>query len=144
MSCDDNDDMDVVVQIRKISTSGKMLTSINFPVPVTEDKVPDFNVAKYLGPQGMLRASHSVSRDDTKTSCNGQLIHYQHDRAEKIPRSTIVPLDITLWPLGMVFDKGEGIVLRIAGHDMALPELPIPPIPFPEPPATTHIILPFL
>ena len=34
-----------------------------------------------------------------------------------------MPLDITLWPIGMVFDKGEGIMLRVAGHDMSYPEI---------------------
>ncbi|KAJ5716033.1 uncharacterized protein N7483_013214 [Penicillium malachiteum] len=51
MSTADRDDMDVVVQIRKIDKNGEMLSHVNFPVPVPKDQIPDFNIAKYLGPQ---------------------------------------------------------------------------------------------
>lgn len=40
-----------------------------------------------------------------------------------VPLGKIVPLDITLWPMGMVFVTGEGIMLRISGHDMNYPEV---------------------
>lgn len=131
MSTADSDDMDVVVQIRKINKDGNFLSHVNYPVPVPYEQVPNINIAKYIGPQGTLRASHAVSLDESKSSKDGQVLFYKHDRQEKVPPGKIVPLDITLWPMGMVFDEGEGICLRVAGHDLALPELILPP-PFSE------------
>lgn len=62
MSCPDHDDIDVVVQIRKVNSSGRPSAHLNYPCPVPIDQVPDVNTAKTLGPQGFLRASHHVSR----------------------------------------------------------------------------------
>lgn len=93
---------------------------LNYPVPVTIDKVADFNTAKTLGPQGFLRASHSVTLDRGKS--RGNDLFYQHDRREPITPGEITRLEIPLWPTGMTFAKGEGIMLRVSGHDMSLPE----------------------
>ena len=123
MSCDQGDDMDVVVQIRKVSPTGQLLEHLNYPCPVPACEVSNLNTVKTLGPQGFLRASHAVSRRDTPTSDNEAF--YQHDRREPITPGAIVPLDITIWPVGMIFDPGEGIMLRISGHDMCLPEVEI-------------------
>ncbi|KAL2843693.1 Alpha/Beta hydrolase protein [Aspergillus pseudoustus] len=120
MSCEDKDDLDVAVQIRKISSDGKLLEHLNYPCPVPIDKVPNVNTAKCLGPQGFLRASHGVSRVDNLST--EQEIFYKHDRREAIPQGSVVKVQITLWPIGMVFAPGEGIVLRVAGHDMCYPE----------------------
>jgi predicted acyl esterase len=49
-------------------------------------------------------------------------VFYTHDRRETIKPGTVVKLDISLWPMGMVFAAGEGIMLRVAGHDMCHPE----------------------
>lgn len=120
MSCDEHDDMDVNIQIRKIDANGKLLTSLNYPCPVPAEKVADTNVAKFLGCDGMLRASHRVSKEIVDG-----LPRYKHDRNEKIHPGTIVELEIPLWPIGMVFESGEGIVLRVAGHELRLPELKV-------------------
>jgi hypothetical protein len=119
MSCAQHDDMDVVVQIRKISASGQLLEHLNYPCPVPVEEVPNVNVAKTLGPQGFLRASHSISLAPGGTENE---VFYTHDKREPIEPGTVVKLDITLWPMGMVFAAGEGIMLRIAGHDMCHPE----------------------
>ncbi|GLB05006.1 hypothetical protein AtubIFM57258_011037 [Aspergillus tubingensis] len=114
-------DMDIIVQIRKISTTGELLEHLNYPCPVPVDAVPNVNTAKTLGPQGFLRASHAVTRDET-LSTEHEIV-YRHDRAEMIPAGKIVPIDITLWPIGMVFGAGEGIMLRVAGRDLCYPEV---------------------
>lgn len=120
VSCDEHDDMDIVCQIRKIDASGRPLKHLNYPVPVAIDKVADFNTAKTLGPQGFLRASHAVTLDPSRS--RGNDLFYRHDRRQVITPGQIVRLEIPLWPIGMVFAKGEGIMLRISGHDMSLPE----------------------
>lgn len=121
MSCEEKDDMDVVVQIRKVDQSGNLMKGMNFPTPVPEDEAPEGETVKLYGPQGFLRASHMASRDDGRSSADGQEVFYKHDSEQKIPAGTIVPLEITLWPVGMVFAKGEGIMLRIAGHFLSAP-----------------------
>ena len=121
MSCQEKDDLDVVVQIRKMDKSGNLLKGINFPFPVPESEAPEGEAIKFYGPQGFLRASSSASRDDTKSSSDGQEVFYRHDREEKITPGNIVSLDITFWPMGMVFAEGEGITLLIAGHFLSEP-----------------------
>lgn len=121
MSCEQRDDMDVVVQLRKIDSCGQLLEGVNFPCPVPESEVPTAETSKLFGPQGFLRASSSVSRDQTRSSSDGQEVFYRHDREEKISPGTIVLLEITLWPMGMVFAANEGILLRVAEHFLSAP-----------------------
>lgn len=106
------------MQLRKLSRSGRLLASLNYPCPVPEAAVPDTNVAKYLGPDGMLRASHAC----TKEYRDGRPF-YTSTRREPIRPGTIVPLEIPIWPIGMVFAEGEGVALRVAGHDLRLAEV---------------------
>jgi uncharacterized protein len=112
--------MDIAVNIRKISPSGTPLDHLNYPVPVPIEQVPCFNTSKCLGPQGFLRASHSVTKVESLST--EQEVFYQHDRREAIEPGKIVKLEITLWPMGMVFEAGEGLMLRVGGHDMIYPE----------------------
>lgn len=48
---------------------------------------------------------------------------YDPDRREPIPIGTVIPLLIPIWPIVMVFEVGEVLVLRVFGHDMSLPEV---------------------
>lgn len=113
--------MDVVVQIRKVDKSGLPLVGMNFPFPAPESEVPDISLCKTFGPQGFLRASSLPSRDEERSSPDGQEVFYRHDCEQKIAPGTIVPLEITLWPMGMVFAENEGIMLRVAGHFLSAP-----------------------
>ena len=121
MSCKEKDDMDVVVQIRKVDKSGNLLKGMNFPSPVAESEAPEGETVKLYGPQGFLRASSSPSRDEARSSSDGQEVFYKHDCEKKISPGTVVPMEITLWPMGMVFAEGEGIMLIIAGHFLSEP-----------------------
>lgn len=97
MSCNDHDDPDVAVQIRKISRNGKPLEHLNHPCPVSIEEVPNVNTAKCLGPQGFLRASHSITKVDKLST--EQEIFYQHDCRQPISPGSIVKVEITLWPI---------------------------------------------
>jgi predicted acyl esterase len=123
MSCKEKDDMDVVVQLRKVDSKGNLLVGLNFPSPVPESEAPEGETAKTYGPQGFLRASSAASRDEARSSLDGQEVFYRHDREEKIAPGTVVPLDITLWPMGMAFAAGEGIMVRVAGHFLSEPSV---------------------
>lgn len=121
MSCDEADDFDVVVQLRKISSSGELLESLNWlPMPKPPAEVPNVNVAKHIGQQGMLRASHHVSLEPRES--DNEVSRYNHKSRQAITPGSVVPLLIPIWPAGMVFQAGEGLMLRISGHDMAHPE----------------------
>lgn len=125
MSCAEKDDMDVVVQLRKVDAEGNLLAGLNFPAPVPASDAPEGETAKTYGPQGFLRASAAVTRDEERSSADGQEIYYRHDREEKIAPGTVVPLDITLWPMGMAFAAGEGIMVRVAGRFISEPAVAI-------------------
>lgn len=122
MSCNDHDDMDVFVQLRKADSAGKTLQNINIPLSdlqMQSSEVETVNCLKYLGPTGILRASHR--KLDSHLSKPYWPVH-THDREERVEPGEIVRLEIGLWPTGIVFDAGEKLVLKIAGHHMALAE----------------------
>ncbi|KAJ5725006.1 Alpha/Beta hydrolase protein [Penicillium malachiteum] len=122
MSCSSKDDFDVVIQLRKISSSGELLESLNWsPMCKPRPQVPNVNVAKHLGQQGMLRASHHVSLGPRENE--EQIPVYDHRTRQPITPGSVVPLLIAIWPVGMVFEAGEGLILRVSGHDMSLPEV---------------------
>ncbi|KAJ5775816.1 uncharacterized protein N7511_000827 [Penicillium nucicola] len=108
--------------IRKISASGEPLESLNWsPMPQPQPKVPNVNVAKHLGPQGMLRASHRVSLQPRGSEA--ELPSYDHRTRKAITPGEIVELLIPIAPIGMVFEEGEGMLLKVSGHDMSYPEV---------------------
>lgn len=113
--------MDVLCQLRKVNSKGEALEQPTFPHPLPVRQRPDLNTAKILGPQGFLRASHFVSRNDSKTVGND--IFYEHNRKQAVQRGETVELEIPIWPVGLVMAPGEGVMLRISGHDMSFPEL---------------------
>ncbi|KAM0747707.1 X-Pro dipeptidyl-peptidase C-terminal non-catalytic domain-containing protein [Meredithblackwellia eburnea MCA 4105] len=122
MSCPDHDNMDVVVQLRKIGRDGRMLAHNNYPVPVSIAELPQVNTVLHVGTQGVLRASHSCTYNASLSRPDEPF--YDHDRGEPItPLGKIVSVDIGIWPWGAVFEAGEGVVVRVAGWDMCLPEL---------------------
>jgi len=122
MHCDSATDLDVVIQIRKISASGERLEYANYPVPVPLPKLANTNVAKYIGPSGILRASRVVTLKPKKNELDYP--EYTHLTSASVePLGRVVELDIPIWPIGMVFEENEGIQLDIAGHDLAYPEV---------------------
>lgn len=130
MSCAEHDDMDVVCQIRKVDRDGNLMEQLNYPVPVPASEVPNVNVAKYIGTQGFLRASHAVSKDDLSSRPDRPF--YTHKTRQAVSPGSIVALDIPIWPIGFNIKAGEGIMLRISGHDMCLPEVEMARLTEPE------------
>ena len=41
--------------------------------------------------------------------------HHPHDGEDKVPAGEIVKLEISLWPMGIHFEAGESIMLRVQG-----------------------------
>lgn len=119
---DESTELDLVTQIRKVSRSGKLLEWSNYFTPVRMADCPSTNVSKYLGPSGVFRASHSCSMNPKKNPDDYPTYNHRTRQAVE-PIGRIVELQIPIWPIGMVFEPGEGIRLVVAGHDLAYPEL---------------------
>lgn len=122
---DEATDMDVFVQLRKASPAGKLLRNINIPLSdlglTSEDKVAVVNPNIHLSPQGILRASRRAV-DESKSSSHWP--HHPHTKAseELLIPGQIVQLNISTWPTGMIFEAGQKLVLKIAGHPLMLAE----------------------
>ncbi|KAH7072083.1 Alpha/Beta hydrolase protein [Paraphoma chrysanthemicola] len=132
MSCPDHDDLDVFIILRKADKHGKILRQVNVPFAelkavggegidgaANPEDVPLINPLQYIGPSGILRASHRAI--DESLSKHNFPVH-KHTSEEKIAPGQIVKLEIGVWAAGIQFEEGESLVLRISGHDMRLPE----------------------
>lgn len=133
MSCDDLDDMDVYVIIRKLDADGQALLHYNIPFThqkpgTSPDDIPNINVYKYVGPNGRLRASKRKIAEEPgltpkmRASKDPTELWYPYDRTVKVPKGEVVELDIAIWPGGIAFEAGESMRLEIKGHDPVLPE----------------------
>ena len=129
MSCDDTDDMDVYVVLRKLDKDGRPLLHMNIPLEslppgTTEEEGPHVNIFKYVGPNGRLRASHRRLEQDPRLSREQSLmlspadVWHPHDCEEKILPGHVVCLEIPIWPGGIIFNAGESIRLEIKGHEV--------------------------
>ncbi|KAJ6104300.1 hypothetical protein N7523_010620 [Penicillium sp. IBT 18751x] len=127
MSCDDHDDFTVFVILRKKDQNGKDLMHLNFPIHATPvksiDNIPEAEQASlnlHLGSTGILRAS---SREiDGSKSIHPQFPFHPHKRQQKISPGTIVKLEIGIWAMGVDFDAGESISVKIGGQYPSIAE----------------------
>ncbi|KAL2796962.1 Alpha/Beta hydrolase protein [Aspergillus keveii] len=121
MHCDDHDDMDVFLVLSKLSVSGELMFNLNIPwkgLPVsTIDEIPAdkrTEVILYQGPTGILRASQRAI--DTSKSMHPNWPFYPNDKQEKISPGTVVCLEIGIWGMGVQYEAGESLQLRVSGH----------------------------
>jgi uncharacterized protein len=125
VSCKDHNDLDVYIMLRKLSIDGIEMEQSNVPLhelPPDVRSVSDVkNVSpcKYLGPTGMLRASHRAFDEEKSTE---YWPFHTHTKAEYVAPGDVVEMHVGIWPMGIVFEKGEGIRVNISGRDMRLPE----------------------
>ncbi|KAF2654184.1 alpha/beta-hydrolase [Lophiostoma macrostomum CBS 122681] len=135
MSCDDLDDMDVYVMIRKLDRDGNPLVGLNILMAhqkrgTLESDIRDENLYKYLGPHGCLRASkrrvapEPGLTEDLSKSVTPTELWYPHDKSEKVKPGDIVRMEVAIWPGGMVFEEGESLRFEVKGHNPVLPEFP--------------------
>ena len=125
MSAEVQDDLDVYVQLRKADAHGTILQNVNMPLAdlgvASATEVPATNTLKYLGPTGQLRASMRAV-DPSLSTPYWQTLSHDRAQVQPVPRGEVVRLEVCIWPTGMVFEAGESLVLKMAGHDMALAE----------------------
>ncbi|KAK8116749.1 uncharacterized protein PG998_005030 [Apiospora kogelbergensis] len=127
MSCDSRDDFTVFTILRKKDKNGKDLMHLNFPMHATPvksiEEIPEKDQASlnlHLGSMGILRASQRAI-DETK-SIHPQFPFHPHEKQEKITPGNIVRLEIGIWAMGVDFDAGESISLRIGGQFPSIAE----------------------
>jgi predicted acyl esterase len=137
LQCHDHDDMDVYALLAKIDKHGNAVTRVNFPHQTPVEELPRTNVVQYQGPTGFLRASHRdysshgpsyaepIHSGDqgsgSEWSGEAELWH-PHFQSKKVPKGDIVNVQFTTWPMGVAYEKGEGMRVRISGRDMCLIE----------------------
>lgn len=123
MSCKAQDDFVVFVILRKKDVNGKDMMHLNFPFEASPiDSMADIDaksqhsVNTHVGQMGILRASQR--HIDESKSMHPNYPFHPHDKQEKVPPGTVVKLEIGIWALGVDFDAGESISLRVShiGH----------------------------
>lgn len=136
VSCNDHNDLDIYVMLRKLSVDGELMEQSNVPLhelPPDIKSVKDVynvNPTKYLGPTGILRASHREIDPEKSTE---YWPHHPHLKADYVEPGKIVEMNIGIWPMGVIFEKGEGLRLQVSGKTMVLPEWDNPHVKHMEP-----------
>ena len=100
VEADGYDDMDLFINIQKLSTKGDWL-----PVSVLGEPHP--------GAWGKMRVSRR--KLDEKASTDYQPIQ-AHNCDEKLSKGEIVPVDIEVWPTSRIWHKGQQIRVQVAGR----------------------------
>ncbi|KAK5107150.1 hypothetical protein LTR62_001675 [Meristemomyces frigidus] len=125
MSCAEHNDLDVFVQIRKATPSDEVLRNLNIPMADLGVSSPSdvvlVNTNFYLGANGVLRASRRAV-DEKRSKPHWNVQKHTKEAEAMVEPGSVVEMDIGMWPTGMVFEKGEKLVLKIAGHNMVLAE----------------------
>ncbi len=98
------DDMDLFVLMQKLDANGNHLIA-----------TPAFT-PKYEGNPGRLRVS--LRELDPKLSTSFLPVQ-SFKKQEKLSPGQIVPVDIAIWPQGMMWHKGEQLRLIVAGNKLA-------------------------
>jgi uncharacterized protein len=121
MSCDSRDDFTVFTILRKLDKDGNALMHLNFPIKATPvnsiEEIPEKDRASlnlHLGSVGILRASQRAI--DESKSIHPQFPFHPHEKQEKVTPGTIVRLEIGIWAMGVDFDVGESISIRVSRY----------------------------
>lgn len=110
-----SDDMDLFVYVSKLDEQGNPLPAIviDFPNP---------------GARGLLRVSHRGIDESKSTEYEPYL---SHSEEELLKPGEIVPVEIGIWPVGMLWHKGQQLQVAIQGYaeywmeDVSIPGGPV-------------------
>ncbi|CAH0026361.1 unnamed protein product [Clonostachys rhizophaga] len=125
MSCDNLDDFDVYVLLRKLDEDSKPLLALNCPwskiPPNSIEEIPKDNMTDillYMGPLGMLRASHREI--DWDKSMHPNYPFHPHSEIEKVPKGQVVKLEIGMFATSIDFEAGESVRVEVTGQTPAI------------------------
>lgn len=97
------DDMDLFVAVQKLDQQGNLLS------------IP-FSGQPHGGISGMLRVSHRELDEERSTPSEPYL---KHRRQQLLKPNEIVPVEIPLWPLGMLWHAGQQLRVVVSDHAQA-------------------------
>ncbi|MDO4163321.1 MAG: CocE/NonD family hydrolase [Bacteroides sp.] len=98
VSAPDNDDMDLAVKVEKLSKDGQPLTD---------------PVGNRIAATGYQRVS--LRQLDEAKSTDAEPYH-TFTTEQKLKQGEIVPVEIEIWPMGLLFDKGEILQLTVGAY----------------------------
>ena len=124
-------DMDLFVIVQKLSKRGSLFSSMTMSPPnrflrsllrlLWFFKVKKLALMFFTGANGRLRVSHRQLDPERSTPFEPHLTH----RAEELLRpGQIVPVDIPIWPLSMLWHAGQQLRIVIAGYNLSPAALP--------------------
>lgn len=137
----DAEDIDIFANISKFSPTGERLEVLCIDVgylqkdpEAARKELMDLHAAgdRHVdtffadGPHGRLRVSHR-ELDEKTTSPHWP--RYTHSNYQPLKPGEIVPIEIELWPCGMIWEAGETLQLSVAGFNLRPEGLPrLPPV----------------
>ncbi|OBT64187.1 hypothetical protein VE03_06879 [Pseudogymnoascus sp. 23342-1-I1] len=125
-----NDDADLFVKWSKLDKHGNLLETVCIDVGYLQDHPEEerarlwkmhsegdkhVDVMFAEGSTGRLRISHRELDEKLSTP---HWPRYKHEKEQKLEAGQIVPVDIELWPHGMIWEQGQKIQISIGGHDL--------------------------
>ncbi|WP_329612332.1 CocE/NonD family hydrolase [Streptomyces brevispora] len=125
VEADGADDMDLFVFLQKLDTHGRHLEVLNVHTrsPLIHLATrKGASVLKYKAAPGRLRVS--MRHLDPDLSTEDVPVH-SFDRIEKLTPGQIVPVEIPLFPLGLLMRAGEQLRLVVAGRNLIGGAMPV-------------------
>ncbi|MBQ7544674.1 MAG: hypothetical protein IJT02_06990 [Synergistaceae bacterium] len=113
------DDMDVYISLYKLDRFGTMLQQ--FTVPNHSARSHDLtekggSILRYRGSTGRLRVSMRHLDAEKSTP---EIPYHTFDRVEKLKAGEVVPVEIEMYPVGLVLYAGEQLRLVVSASDEA-------------------------
>ncbi|KAF2649969.1 alpha/beta-hydrolase, partial [Lophiostoma macrostomum CBS 122681] len=125
MSCPEHTDMDVFVQVEKLSSKKQRQSTLVIRPPSTIAQwllklMHSWNVmpgssglAFHHGPEGCLRASHALGKSAERST--RWKPHYTFTERIPMKKGEVRSLDISLRPVGMYWEKGDYLKFTVQG-----------------------------
>ncbi|MGC9669794.1 CocE/NonD family hydrolase [Planosporangium sp. 12N6] len=118
VEADGADDMDLFLVLQKLDAHGKPIEVLNVDTKSLVIRLMtrhSASILKYRGANGRLRVS--LRHLDEQASTEELPVH-TFDRSEPLQPGQIVPIEIPLYPIGLIMHPGEQLRLVIAGHNL--------------------------
>ncbi len=99
VEADGSDDMELHVTVEKLDAQG--------------NRIPDKMTEQPIQAEGYLRVSQRALEKNLSTPFELVL---KHEREDLLQTGQVVPVDIAIWPMGMIYHAGEKLCLTIEAY----------------------------
>jgi uncharacterized protein len=103
VEADGSDDMDLFVYVSKLDAQGNHLPAIVLGMPCA-------------GARGMLRVSHRELDEARSTPSEP---YHTHRREQLLKAKEIVPVEIGIWPMAMLWHAGQQLRVTVQGYNVS-------------------------